>query len=101
GMLRPGPPGAQIMTPTTPPVKSTTISDEAPDEVTQATLPLPEDLRADATVYKYDPKTGERVWLRKGNNFVECMPRAADGFTRCSNRSTAARRDFAAKLKAQ
>ena len=100
-MMLPGTPGAHIMIPINPPVKDSKISDEAPDEITQATLPLPEDLRADASVYKYDPKTGERIWLRKGNNFVECMPRAADGFTRCTNRTTAARRDFAAKLRAQ
>jgi hypothetical protein len=100
-MMLPGTPGAHIMIPINPPVKSSTITDQAPDEVTQATLPLPEDLRADASVYKYDPKTGERIWLRKGNNFAECIPRAEDGFTWCYNRITAPRRDFSAKLKAQ
>jgi hypothetical protein len=54
-----------------------------------------------ATVYKYDPKTGERIVLRKGTNAVECMPRGADGFTWCYNKVTAARRDFSAKLRAQ
>jgi hypothetical protein len=100
-MMLPGTPGAHIMIPINPPAKQSTITDEASDEVAQATLPLPEDLRADASVYKYDPKTGERIWLRKGNNFAECMPKGADGFTWCYNRVTAPRRDFSAKLRAQ
>ena len=84
-MMLPGTPGAHIMIPINPPAKSSTITDQAADEITQATLPLPEDLRAGATVYKYDPKTGERIVLRKGTNFVECTPRGADGFTWCYN----------------
>ncbi len=100
-MMLPGTPGAHIMIPINPPVKESRVTDQAPDEVTQATLPLPEDLRADASVYKYDEKTGERIWLRKGNNFAECMPRGSDNFTWCYNRISAPRRDFSAKLKAQ
>jgi hypothetical protein len=100
-MMLPGTPGAHIMIPINPPAKMSTITDEAPDEITQATLPLPEDLRAGATVYKYDPKTGERIVLRKGTNAIECTPRGADGFTWCYNAVTAPRRDFAAKLRAQ
>ena len=100
-MMLPGTPGAHIMIPINPPVTHSTVTDVAADEITQATLPLPEDLRAGATVYKYDPKTGERVVLRKGTNFVECTPRGADGFTWCYNQSTASRRDFTAKLRAQ
>jgi len=100
-MMLPGTPGAHIMIPINPPAKSSTITDQAADEVTQATLPLPEDLRAAAAVYKYDPKTGERIVLRKGTNMVECMPRGADGFTWCYNTVTAPRRDFSAKLRAQ
>jgi hypothetical protein len=100
-MMLPGTPGAHIMIPINPPAKSSSISDEAPDEITQATLPLPEDLRAGATVYNYDPKTGERIVLRKGTNFVECTPRGADGFTWCYHVVTAPRRDFSAKLRAQ
>jgi hypothetical protein len=100
-MMLPGTPGAHIMIPINPPVKSSTISDEAPDEVTQATLPLPDDLRAGATVYKYDPKTGERIVLRKGTNMIECTPRGADGFTWCYNQVSAPRRDLSAKLRAQ
>ena len=100
-MMLPGTPGAHIMIPINPAVKESKVTDQAPDEVTQATLPLPEDLRADASVYKYDAKTGERIWLRKGNNFAECTPRGADNFTWCYNRISAPRRDFSAKLKAQ
>jgi len=100
-MMLPGTPGAHIMIPINPPVKQSTITDQAADEITQATLPLPEDLRAGATVYRYDSKTGERIVLRKGTNFVECQPRGADGFTWCYNVVGAPRRDFTAKLRAQ
>jgi hypothetical protein len=99
-MMLPGTPGAHIMIPINPVAKTSTITDQAADEIAQATLPLPEDLRAGASVYQYD-KSGERTWLRKGTNFAECMPRGADGFTWCYNRATAARRDFSAKLRAQ
>ena len=100
-MMLPGTPGAHIMIPINPPAKSSAITDQAADEVTQATLPLPEDLRTGAGVYKYDTKTGERIVLRKGTNFVECTPRGADGFTWCYNTVNASRRDFTAKLRAQ
>jgi hypothetical protein len=100
-MMLPGTPGAHIMIPINPPAKVSTITDQAADEIAQATLPLPEDLRAGATVYKYDAKTGERIVLRKGTNFAECMPRGADDFTWCYNAVTGPRRDFSAKLRAQ
>jgi hypothetical protein len=74
-------------------------SDQA--KIAQAVLPLPEDLRAGATVFTYDTATGERKILRQGTNFVECQPKGDDGFTWCYNKSTAARRDFQAKLRAQ
>jgi len=100
-MMLPGTPGAHIMIPINPPVKASTITDQAGDETSQATLPLPDDLRAGATVYKYDPKTGERIVLRKGTNNIECTPRGDDNFTWCYNIVTAQRRDFSAKLHAQ
>ena len=100
-MMLPGTPGAHIMIPINPTAKTSTITDEAADEITQATLPLPEDLRAGAAVYKYDPKTGERIVLRKGTNSLECTPRGDDGFTWCYNKVSAPRRDFSAKLRAQ
>ena len=100
-MMLPGQPGAHIMIPINPPAKNSTITDVAPDEITQATLPLPEDLRAGATVYKYDPKTGERIVLRKGTNALECAPRGADGFTWCYHAVSGPRRDLSAKLRAE
>ena len=100
-MMLPGTPGAHIMIPINPSAKSSSVTDEAAGEIAQATLPLPEDLRAGATVYKYDPRTGERVVLRKGSNALECTPRGADGFTWCYNATTSPRRDFSAKLRAQ
>ena len=100
-MMEPGTPAAHVMIPINPPVKRSSITDQAPDEIQQALLPLPEDLRAGATVYKYDPKTGERIILRQGTNFAECTPRGADGFTWCYNKVTGPRRDLSAKLRAQ
>jgi hypothetical protein len=100
-MMLPGQPGAHIMIPINPPAKNSTITDVAADEITQATLPLPEDMRAAATVYKYDATTGDRIVLRKGTNAVECSPRGADGFTWCYNVVGAPRRDLSAKLRAQ
>ena len=69
--------------------------------IAQAVRPLPEDLRADATVYRYDEATGERIVLRQGSNHVECRPKDAEGFTRCSPIANASRSDLSAKLRAQ
>lgn len=78
------------------------LAQSADEKISQAVLPLPEDLRGEATVFEYDSKTGERVVLRRGSNHVECQPRNPDtGFTRCFPVSDAARRDLAAKLRAQ
>ena len=70
------------------------------EAIERATLPLPEELRADATVYTYD-ENGERVVLRAGSNHVECQPKNADGFTRCAPVSESQRADFSARLAAQ
>jgi len=99
-MMLPGTPGAHIMIPINPKPTKTTITDVAADPVTQATLPLPQDLRAGATVYTYD-ESGARKVLRQGTNQIECMPRGADGFTWCYNKSGGPRRDFAARLRAE
>lgn len=70
--------------------------------VSQAVLPLPEDLRAGATVVTYDATTGARNVLREGNNAVECQPKSpTDGFTRCYNKILGPRRDLEAKLRAE
>ena len=100
-MMLPGTPGAHVMIPINPAVKVSAITDVAPTEVEQAVLPLPDDLKAGAGVYKYDATTGERSTLKKGSNAVECTPRGADGFTWCYNVVTADRRDYSAKLRAQ
>lgn len=99
-MMLPGTPGAHIMIPINPKPAKSTITDVAADPVTQATLPLPADLRAGATVYTYDAN-GDRKVLRKGTNQIECTPKGDDGFTWCYNVSGAARRDFTAKLRAE
>lgn len=99
-MMLPGTPGAHIMIPINPKPAKSTITDVAADQVAQATLPLPADLRAGATVYTYDAN-GDRKVLRKGTNQIECTPKGDDGFTWCYNVAGAARRDFTAKLRAQ
>jgi hypothetical protein len=101
-MMLPGTPGAHVMIPINPAAKNSTITDMAADPIAQAVLPLPEDLRAGATVFTYDAATGARKLLREGTNFVECQPRNADdGFTWCYNKVTAARRDLQARLRAE
>ena len=99
-MMLPGTPGAHIMIPINPKPTKTSITDVAADPVAQATLPLPLDMRAGATVYTYDAN-GARKVLRPGTNQLECMPRGADGFTWCYNTVSAARRDLSAKLRAE
>src|SRR4029077_9583159 len=101
-MMLPGTPGAHVMIPINPAVKNSTITDVAADPIAQAVLPLPEDLRAGATVYTYDKATGARQVLRQGTNAVECQPKTPDdGFTWCYNKVTAPRRDLQARLRAQ
>ena len=71
-------------------------------DIAAAVLPLPEDLRAGATVYTYDADTGERIVLKQGSNFFECQPlNEESGFTRCSGTAGSGRRDLGAKLSAQ
>ena len=70
-------------------------------QIAEAVSILPEDLRGGATVVTYDPATGARKVLREGTNFLECQPKAADGFERCYNKTLAPRRDLEAKLRAQ
>lgn len=70
------------------------------ETIAGAVLPLPEDLRAEATVFTYDDN-GDRVVLRQGSNHVECRPKDERNFTRCFPVDEADRRDFIAKLSAQ
>lgn len=69
--------------------------------IAMAVRPLPEDLKAQATVFDYDTQTGERMVLRQGSNHVECRPKDERSFTRCFPVGDAGRRDFIAKLTAQ
>lgn len=72
------------------------------EQVAQALLPLPEDLRAGATVVTYDSNTGARIVLRPGTNAIECEPmNPSDGFIRCYNKVTVPRHEFEAKLRAE
>ncbi|MDP6579046.1 MAG: hypothetical protein QF681_00200 [Vicinamibacterales bacterium] len=101
-LMRDGTPGAHVMIPINPRPSESTITDVASDEIAQAVLPLPEDLRDGATVYTYDPSTGERIVLRQGTNYVECQPRDPETlFTRCRHTVTGPRRDLQAKLRAE
>ncbi len=73
----------------------------ADPRIAEALKPLPDDLKAGATVVAYDAATGAREVLRQGTNQIECQPKAADGFVRCYNKMLAPRRDLEAKLRAQ
>jgi hypothetical protein len=73
----------------------------ADPRIAEAVKPLPEDLRAGATVVAYDQTTGARKVLRQGTNEIECQPKADDGFIRCYNKILAPRRDLEARLKAE
>lgn len=73
-------------------------------QIAEAVSPLPEDLKAGATVLTYDPATGERKVLHQGTNAIECQPKDPndkDGFIRCYNKIVAPRRDLEGKLRAQ
>jgi len=63
------------------------------EKIAQALGPLPDDLKAGATVFEYG-EDGKRVVLRQGTNQVECRPRDERGFTTCFPVSSAARRDY-------
>lgn len=81
---------------------SVPASAQSREMIARAVLPLPEDLRADATVFTYDADTGERMVLRAGTAHVECRPKDAETqFTRCYGTASAARRDLSAKLSAE
>jgi hypothetical protein len=84
------------------PLVARTAYDQTKDQVIdEATKPLPDDLKAGATVVSYDAKTGARTVVRQGTNFIECQPKAADGFVRCYNKTLAPRRDMEALLRAK
>lgn len=108
-MMNEGTPGAHLMIP----INGTELSNRGSasalmdtraieDPVTQATLPLPDDLKAGAAVVSYDPRSGRRTVLQEGSNTIECQPRDAEsGFTRCYHEVQGARRALTARLQAE
>jgi len=79
---------------------ATSVAAQTDDEmIARAVLPLPEGMRSNAGVFTYDA-TGARKTLRQGSNAVECKLKDERGHTWCYPTSTAARRDFSAKLAA-
>jgi hypothetical protein len=78
---------------------ATAVFAQTDEMIDRAVLPLPESMRADASVYTYDA-TGVRQTLREGSNAVECRVKDEKNHTWCYAKSTAARRDFSAKLAA-
>ena len=108
-MMREGTPSAHLMIP----INGTEISNKGGakmamdtkavmDKVTQATLPLPEDLREGAGVVSYNKETGKRMTLREGTNMIVCQPRDEEsGFTRCGHKDNMPGQDLAAKLRAE
>lgn len=92
---------AQVPQPVPPP-QSQAQAPTVQQQIDQAVMALPPDLRAGATVVTYDPATGTRTVLRQGTNSLECEP--ADphsGFIRCYSNLVAPRRQQEAKLRAQ
>jgi hypothetical protein len=78
------------------------LAASADELIAQAVTPLPDDLRAGATVLTYDTTTGARKVLRQGTNGIECQPENSwDEFTRCYSKLIAPRYDFEAKLRAE
>ena len=71
-------------------------------QIADALLPLPEDLKAGATVVAHDPDTGARKVLRQGTNQVECQPPDMEAMqTVCYSKSLAPLQDLVAKLTAE
>lgn len=105
-MMREGTPAAHLMIP----INGTEFSNRggAPsrlntkaidDPIERATLPLPEDLRAGATVVRYDMKTGAREVLRQGTNEMECQgTSAASQFIRCYDKRFGREQDLRIRL---
>ena len=80
---------------------ATARAQSADPRIAEALKPLPDDLKAAATVVAYDSATGARQVLRQGSNQIECQPKGADGFVRCYNKILAPRRDLEAKLRSE
>lgn len=107
-MMAEGTPSAHLMIP----VNSTDLSNKGGatspldptkvDPLTRATLALPEDLRSEATVVKYNVESGARETLRKGSNGLACVQPTGDmEYTRCSHESNLPELDMRMKLAAE
>jgi hypothetical protein len=73
------------------------------DQIAQAVSPLPESMRASATVVTYDAK-GEPVVLREGAGSVVCTPdqhREGSFAVSCYQKVLRTQRDMEAKLRAE
>ena len=82
-------------------VSSQELSVEA--QVAEAVLPLPDSLRAGATVVIYDARGNPQV-LRAGTNSVVCHPNVAGApgyFVRCYHKALAQQHNMEAKLFAE
>jgi hypothetical protein len=98
-LMAEGTPAAHVMMP----INNTLYSNKTTEQkIAEAVAPLPADLQADATVYTYDPDTGDRITLRQGSNQVECQPpNPASEQTICQSTRGASGRDLSAKLRAE
>ena len=74
----------------------------AQDLIAQATSPLPDALKASATVINYDAK-GNPTVLRQGTGVLVCVPdQPTEGFSvNCFNKALRAQNDMSAKLRAE
>lgn len=74
----------------------------AQDQIAQAVSPLPEMLRAGATVVTYN-KSGDPVVLRQGSNAIVCTPNqgGASFAVNCYQKIMRAQNDMQAKLRAE
>jgi hypothetical protein len=105
-MMREGTPQAHLMIPingtelSNPGGAASRMNTKAIDDpLERATLPLPEDLRAGATVVRYDLTTGAREVLRQGTNEMECQDSSAvSRFIRCYLKSFGAEQDLRVRL---
>lgn len=81
---------------------ATARAQSAAKQIADAVLPLPEDLRAGATVVTYDAGTGARTVLREGTNQVECQPPDMKAMqTTCYSKAASPQFDLSAKLTAE
>ena len=79
---------------------TSSVAQVTDEMVARALLPLPENMRANASVITYD-ENGARQVLRTGASNLECRTKDENEHTLCYPKSMATRRDFGARLTAQ